>query len=274
MNLLRTIAYVLPAPVIRWLGNAQFKHPLLGKAIRFASKASVTGVGKIRRGVGAGLTIDNTLGFPGYMLGTTEPQEQQFLADNLKPGSVVYDVGANIGFHALLCSRLVGNAGSVYAFEPFKDCAEACRRNASLNDFKNITVHQYALSDDDGESRMDMAAESTAQFKLADRKSAQTDGPVVAIRRLDSVFTEAGLSLPNLIIIDVEGHELAVMAGAISVISQSLPTILCEVHWLGQGFINFVTEHLEPLGYSMANLDGGDVPTDYVRWHAVLKVAV
>src|SRR5689334_1113570 len=54
----------------------------------------------------------------GCWLGSYELSKQQLFARTLKPGGVLYDIGANAGFYTLLGSRLLGPEGRVYAFEP------------------------------------------------------------------------------------------------------------------------------------------------------------
>jgi len=61
-----------------------------------------------------------------YWLGTYEPELQAAVADLVKPGMQVYDVGANIGYVSLLLARRVGAAGHVYAFEALPPIWSAC----------------------------------------------------------------------------------------------------------------------------------------------------
>jgi Methyltransferase FkbM domain len=71
--------------------------------------------------------------------------------------------------------------------------------------------------------------------------------------------------------IDAEGAELDVLRGAYDTISSHRPTILIEVHWLGRPFVDYVNETLAPMGYTARTLDGGELPTDAARFHAVLR---
>ena len=60
----------------------------------------------------------------GCWLGSFEYEKQKALQCAIKTGQVVYDIGANVGFYSLFASVLVGEAGHVYSFEPFrKTCA-------------------------------------------------------------------------------------------------------------------------------------------------------
>lgn len=270
-NLTRFVASKLPPSALRWVGRAQFNYPILAPLIRIGAAQVASGNGKIANGPAKGLQIDASLGFPGYILGTTEPEQQQFLVENLGPGDVAYEVGANVGFFALLCARLVGRSGRVYAFEPLPTCAAACRGNAASNDFDQIEVFELAVSDFDGTVAIDCSQDSTALASVK-RESVSEADLVVPAKQLDGVIASDQLRPPTLLMIDVEGHEIAVFRGAMQTIAEHRPTILCEVHWLGQGFIDYYESELRPLGYALKNLEGGQVPTDNVRWHAVLNL--
>ena len=68
-----------------------------------------------------------------YWLGAYEPELQDAIGRHIRPGMVVYDVGANVGYISLMLARAVGESGRVLAFEPLPANAERIRRNAALN---------------------------------------------------------------------------------------------------------------------------------------------
>ena len=65
-----------------------------------------------------------------------------FLKTYLKQGMVFADVGANIGSHAINAARLVGDTGSVFAFEADPDTYRLLARNIQLNGLRNIELRQ------------------------------------------------------------------------------------------------------------------------------------
>ncbi|MBK9533310.1 MAG: FkbM family methyltransferase [Chitinophagaceae bacterium] len=68
-----------------------------------------------------------------YILGNYEdPETQQQLLSWLRPGTVFYDIGSNVGFHALLAGRVMSN-GTIYAFEPMPAVREILEQHISLN---------------------------------------------------------------------------------------------------------------------------------------------
>src|SRR5215470_18743038 len=66
-------------------------------------------------------------GTNGYWLGTAERAHQVLAMKHISRGQIVYDIGANVGLHTLLFSRLVGDQGQVFAFEPSPDTAALLR---------------------------------------------------------------------------------------------------------------------------------------------------
>ncbi len=89
----------------------------------------------------------------GCWIGSYEMAKQTQFVAALKNGSVVYDVGANVGFYSLLASACVGPAGRVFAFEPLTANASLLERHAQINHLTNITIHPFAVSDHSGKMR-------------------------------------------------------------------------------------------------------------------------
>lgn len=237
--------------------------------LRGAQSLAIIGIS-----VNTSFRIGSKRGFPGYVLGTTEPEQQIWLRQNICEGDVVYDVGANVGFFALICAKLTGCSGRVEAFEPNPNCATSCRYNFALNDFGHATVHDIAVSDSNGVISFEVPKDSTALGHITlDDGSARNEARLsfqVRATRLDDYVDERKLLPPDLMLIDVEGHELSVLKGAVETIKKHLPIINCEVHWLGDTFLDFFENELRPLGYELQTMGGEAIPSHPVRWQAVL----
>ena len=80
--------------------------------------------------------------------------ETQSFKTLIKPGMVVLDIGANIGYYTLIAARLVENSGRVYALEPESENFSILRRNVELNNYGNIIVKQEALSNKRGKAKL------------------------------------------------------------------------------------------------------------------------
>lgn len=146
--------------------------------------------------------------------GFWEPRETGMIAD-LPQGSLVVDIGANLGWHTLVALSL---GHTVVAFEPMAGNLELLEHSLCLNpglDSK-LTVHRTALSDSDkGECQIEAAKDNIGDGTLwcgARGSTGWVQGrPEVALSTLDKKILP-GTEI-DLMKIDVEGHEMAVIKG-------------------------------------------------------------
>ena|SRR5438105_3166854 len=80
-----------------------------------------------------------------YYDGVSEPEVTEFIKQVLKPGMVFVDVGAHLGEHALLASKILEHSGHVHAFEPRPDVFEVLTRSIELNHCYNVTALPNAV---------------------------------------------------------------------------------------------------------------------------------
>lgn len=269
--MLGTLISRLPASWIRAIGSLQFRVPVIGPLIGFVGRRVLATSGVIRHGVGTGLRFDAAGSSPGFLFGTSDPDEQAVLVRFLKRGAVCYDIGANVGFFAVLAARLVGPTGRVYAFEPFPNSAAAVRRNAALNNFTHLEVIEAAVAAAPGEASLQIGSVSGTNSIVFDRTEGELKVKLVSI---DSFVQEPCRSLPDFVMIDAEGAEIDVLKGMAATIRARRPVILCEVHWIGAAFQDYCQEHIVPLGYSIRPLVGDAFPTEPRRFHALLQPSI
>lgn len=82
-----------------------------------------------------------------YGKGEYEPYQTELWQQDIRPGDVVLDIGANIGYYTLLFARWVGPTGRVYAFEPDPKNFDILKRNVELNGYANVVLSSKAVSD-------------------------------------------------------------------------------------------------------------------------------
>lgn len=268
--LARLAARLLPPAALRFVGRLQYRVPALGPLIRRAAARVATGEGTIRYGVGAGLRFRGDGAIAGYLLGTSEPELQEVFARYVRPGSVVYDVGANVGFYTVLAARLAGLTGRVVAFEPFPATAEAARHNARLNGFAHVTVVESAVADAPGEEWLATGTGPVTSRLTPDRSLA---GRLVPVTSLDAFLASSDEPPPDFVKVDVEGAEERVLRGMRETLRRHRPLVLCEVHYAVTDFAGFVTRELGPLGYVATRLDGDGIPEGGARFHVLLAPA-
>ena len=152
---------------------------------------------------------------------------------HVRPGSVVWDVGANVGFYSCMLSRLVGESGVVIAVEPNRQNIAALEENQHLSKAANIHPLQCALSDHDGEVvMMENPGYSSVNRVLEGATQPQQGTITMRASRGDSLVQVGGIPAPHFIKIDVEGHELSVINGLTRVLERrECHGVLVEVHF-------------------------------------------
>ena len=164
--------------------------------------------------------------------GAYEQRVRDALASAVKPGDVVWDVGANVGVYSELFCQWVGKDGLVVAFEPWTESCERIRER--LPDCQWLRVENVALGADDSTGRLVTGAESVENHieTELDAQNGVAGSVPIAIARGDTLRQRLGQA-PNVIKLDVEGFEVEVLAGMEQLLaSPELRSLLIEVHFL------------------------------------------
>lgn len=139
----------------------------------------------------------------------------------LRPGMIVVDVGANHGCFTMEAAHFVGQTGSVHAFEPAPRTRLQLQRHLETNGLNNVKVFSAAAGDTIGTGRLRVHHDHTGLNTLALNdiywlgRTLKADEVIeVPIVSLDAHAASQGLSTIDLLKIDVEGFELAVVRGA------------------------------------------------------------
>ncbi len=133
---------------------------------------------------------------------------------HLRPGVTVLDIGANVGFNAILFGKQVAPSGKVFAFEPAPQSYEALRRHLTINGLAEVVEPvNAAVGDRPGQLQFlaDGVQGSNHVASVAETKT----GKVVSVPCLtiDEFCSTRGLH-PAMLKIDTEGFELPVLRGA------------------------------------------------------------
>lgn len=184
----------------------------------------------------------------GYWLGSYEYQKRLAFEKTIKRNTVVYDIGANVGYFSLLAAVLTGPQGQVAAFEPLPRNVEFLKKHIFLNCLDNIKVIEAAVSDHEGRAAFELGA-STAMGHIGEVGELE-----VTLVSLDGMLSRGELMPPDTIKIDVEGAEFEVLQGARDLLTQYHPTLFLDTHQreAHQKAIQFLTD----LNYQFEILDG------------------
>jgi FkbM family methyltransferase len=166
------------------------------------------------------------------LFGERELEHKEMLERVLRPGMTVLDIGANIGYYALMELGLIGSAGTLIAVEPSPSNVELLKRNLALNGYQNTEVHQAAISDQSGVKRFFLSEMSNLNtFHNTGSGSLHLSGKTIDVRIATIPEIMAGRK-PDLIRMDVEGHEVEVFRGLIPAIERGemAPMVIFETH--------------------------------------------
>ena len=159
-----------------------------------------------------------------------EPQTSRILLELAKGAKQVVIGGAYFGDHAILIAREIAfEGGVVHAFEPNNEQRAMLTRNAQLNDLSNIRARPEGLWSDSSTNLKLVGYDSFATAELAE---AGTDDGFRTVTIAD-YLQASGVDRLDLIVLDIEGAELAALQGAarfLDLPKGQAPNILFEVH--------------------------------------------
>lgn len=161
-----------------------------------------------------------------------EEQFKKLMLCQIRPGDCIWDIGANIGLYTKQFSDLVGERGSVFAFEPSPINLEELKK--AVRDRRNVVVFPLALGDREAMMRFQQGADTSGATSkvLDDQESEAEKGIEVEMVRGDELIHSGRALLPNMIKIDTEGFELDVIEGMLdSLCNSGLRTVCIEVHF-------------------------------------------
>lgn len=244
--------------------STRSKIALAGLAYRGVSLArGLVGrddIAEVRRlGVRWRLDLSEGIDFSIYLLGAFERDTVAACRRLVEPGATVLDIGANIGAHTLPLAGLVGATGRVIAFEPTVQAFAKLSANIALNPAlaPRIACHQVVLSDFDTTVAPDTIAASWPLVAANDTldeyggRAWSTEG--ARIQTLDRFCADAGLDKIDLIKMDVDGAEPAILQGAETILRRDRPVMILELaptalERVGSGLGSYIG-HLRRLGY-------------------------
>jgi FkbM family methyltransferase len=161
-----------------------------------------------------------------------DPSLLSLAAEVVRPGDTVWDIGANLGLFSFAAAVAAGPAGHVLAVEPDTVLVRLLRRSARVNRaHAPVQVLPAAVADDLSVARFHIARRNRSTSHLDGFGTSQAGG-VRATELVPTVTLDwlaAQFRAPDVIKIDVEQAEMAVLSGASSVLRAALPTIICEV---------------------------------------------
>lgn len=159
--------------------------------------------------------------------------EISLLCAMIRPGDTVLDIGACYGTHSRAFSAAVGEMGRVISFEANEQTGKVLQENIALAPLANIEMHRLALDAVSGrivsmgaapKNRGAIHIMASSSFEVEECGSART-----------ATLDEFSLQRADLLKIDVEGHEIRVIAGGTQTLSSCRPVVFCETNSISAG---------------------------------------
>lgn len=214
-----------------------------------------------------------------FLFGLYEPGTTSVCKRLVKPGMHVVDVGANVGYYALLFSKLVGHSGMVYAFEPHPEIYELLKHNVKGRE--NIIILQKAVSNANGEIEFYFSKRTTGSHGLYVPQEFIIGSTKVEAVCLDDFL---GNKRCDLIKIDVEGAEPLVIEGMgnfitnterLIIITEYNPSCLRLGGHIPDEFLNILHEIFDAIYLieeetgGLTRIHGTSLTKEIPEWHAV-----
>jgi FkbM family methyltransferase len=187
-------------------------------------------------------------GVNGYWLGTYELGFQKIFLNKVKEGDIFFDIGAHVGFYSLLGSKLVGEKGKIFSFEPSPRNFTYLKKHIELNKSLNIIPAQKAVMDHPGSFSFDLS-EGSFVGHIVNNENKSMKIEAVSL----DTFCEEKNIIPTVMKIDVEGAEADVFRGAQRIIETVHPKIFLAIHSakLAEECENFLVKR----GYSISRIE-------------------
>ncbi len=174
----------------------------------------------------------------------------------IKPGDLIFDVGANIGQKTDLFLK---HGASVVCIEPQSDCCFKLREKYKNN--SNVKIEEIGLANKKGSLELLICPVNTISTfsnewvnnsRFTERGYKWTGKKIVQVTTLDELIKKYGL--PQFCKIDVENFEYEVLTG----LSQLIPTISFEFAIEVLHNTKKCVDYLTSLGYKKFNFGAGE----------------
>jgi FkbM family methyltransferase len=147
--------------------------------------------------------------------GVYEEYQTELFKKSIRPGMIVVDVGANVGYYTLIAAKLVKDYGRVYAFEPEPRNYELLVKNIQINGYTNVIPLQKAVSNVSGKVKLFLDKVNLGKHSLSQNNVRKAGFVEVEAVTLDDFFINIVKNVKvDFIKIDVEGAEGLVIEGA------------------------------------------------------------
>jgi FkbM family methyltransferase len=228
-----------PTLIAKMIESNEFQHRLSPGTQSFASTENQVlielenfKIYAMTNDTAVGQTIINTKSY--------EPHLTDAIVKHLKSGDVFLDLGANIGYFTLLAASIVKDDGKVISFEPNQYNRQLLYASIVENQFNNITVYPFAVSDSQQILKLMTSGSNGWVVELSEES---VNYQFVQSAVLDELLQSE--KKINVIKMDIEGHEPFALRGMKQIINRHRPIIFTEFHpyAVGEGYLKQLIDY-------------------------------
>ncbi len=202
------------------------------RALRFANLRQPTRVHWVD-GLTFAIQPNDQLSRAVYVSGTYEPNTLCVIRGLLEPGGVFFDVGANAGIISLAAAAWVGASGRVFSFEASQREFTRLTETVAINGLSHVFAVRAAVADREGRADLRVAEAACSGLNTLGERFAydvETDRiESVETITLDRFVSERAIDRVDVMKIDVEGAEGAVLTGSRELLAEHRPALVIEV---------------------------------------------
>ncbi len=152
--------------------------------------------------------------------GGWEPFETQLWIASQRPGDIVVDVGANLGYFSILSALHPASAARIFAFEPAADNVLLLQQNLRLNQCESdVEIVPIALGDDDGQCALYRNEDNRGDHQIY-AGDGRRSKEMITVRHGARLLSPR-VDRIDLLKVDTQGSEYAVMQGLLPLLQQS-----------------------------------------------------
>lgn len=154
-----------------------------------------------------------------------ERESTKLLKETLEDGMNVLEIGANIGYYAIIEADHVGKDGSIIAVEPTPRNYDLLKKNVTLNQYENVSCIRKALGSEIGKSKMKISqAPNRNRISNSELDEEKVE---VELTTADEVASNIELDIVRM---DVEGYELQIMKSMNEILENDQLKMFLEIH--------------------------------------------
>lgn len=212
-----------------------FKIPYLGdRLMLLLNKTKIWNNIELRMvtstGVTMFLTLKDWVQKKIFLHGYYEKNETFFWNNLTKDKKVIFDIGANVGYFSLIAAKQIAKNGNVYGFEPVSFVYKRAKYNCEINNFKNLILLNFAISDHPGEITINVGNdENLGMSSIHQHNYLSGNIETVKTDTVDNFINSYSIAQLDIIKIDVEGSEAFVLTGMEKTLVKHKPLILIEI---------------------------------------------